>query len=984
MIVLVFLATVLFVFIVQWFIKQWKFYKFADNIPSPQSFGLLGHAPHFLGKNEEGRLNMLHQLCLEYNSYTKLWLGPTILWILVNEPRSIQKILLSPLCLEKPFFYKFLRLENGLISAKYDCINDVWKIHRKSLNYSFNLKILQTFIPIFIENSEKLVCDLEVNLSKKKEFDMLSFTTKSALNMICGTSFGLDIKNAVMTDDVFHALERLNKIISARSHSFLLYSEPIYKMTTYYRDEMESRKVCYTTANELIKEKRRALSSNFEETENNNIVKHIRPDYSMEEESDIPTRKIFIDHVLCNDTKFNDSEVRDHVYTIVAAGSETTALQTAHTIMLLATHPEIQERVADELKEVFYSDEIDINYDNMMKLEYLERVIKESLRLCPVVPIIGRETQATIKIDEYEIPPGITLLINFYTLHRRPDIWGPDAEEFNPDHFLPDNVEKRHPYSFLPFSGGQRNCIGYRYAMIALKIILIHLIRKYKFSTKMSYKDLRFRTDINLKLCTEHLNILKYYIESKHKKLIALKFGSFIILRKREVRKIMIIFVFLITVLIVFFVQWYIERQKFYKFSDNIPSAKNYGILGHGPHFLGKDEEGRFKLLHDLCLKYDKMIKLWLGPAILWILVNDPKLIQKVLLSPVCLEKPFFYKFLRLDSGLISANQSFFYYSESIYRMSKYYRDEMESRKVCYSAADMIIKFKRQALEDEDSCENENKVNKRIEEELYVDALTKFPELVSMKKEEVLSRMRAISVQKQDTRQEGEEDLPMRKIFIDHVLCNETKFSDNEVRDHVYTIVAAGSETTALQTAHTIILLATHPDIQERAVNELKEIFYSDEVEVNYDNISKLEYLERVIKESLRLCPVVPVIGRETQAPVKIGDYEMPAGITLLINFYTLHRRPDIWGPDAEEFNPDHFLPDNVEKRHPYSFLPFSGGSRNCIGYRYAVIALKILLIHLLRAYKFSTSMAYKDLRFRTDINLKLCTKHLVSIEPRK
>ena len=61
---------------------------------------------------------MLHELCLEYKSYTKLWLGPAIMWILVNEPRAIQKILLSSLCLEKPFFYKFLRLENGLISAK--------------------------------------------------------------------------------------------------------------------------------------------------------------------------------------------------------------------------------------------------------------------------------------------------------------------------------------------------------------------------------------------------------------------------------------------------------------------------------------------------------------------------------------------------------------------------------------------------------------------------------------------------------------------------------------------------------------------------------------------------------------------------------------------------------------------------------------------------------------------------------------------------
>lgn len=110
--------------------------------------------------------------------------------------------------------------------------------------------------------------------------------------------------------------------------------------------------------------------------------------------------------------------------------------------------------------------------------------------------------------------------------------------------------------------------------------------------------------------------------------------------------------------------------------------------------------------------------------------------------------------------------------------------------------------MKRQALEDENESENDNTINARIEENLYKNAITKYPELSSLDKYEVLNKMREMSLNKQQEYKE-EEDIPTRKIFIDHVLCNETKFSDEEVRDHVYTIVAAGSETTALQTAHT-------------------------------------------------------------------------------------------------------------------------------------------------------------------------------------
>ena len=112
-----------------------------------------------------------------------------------------------------------------------------------------------------------------------------------------------------------------------------------------------------------------------------------------------------------------------------------------------------------------------------------------------------------------------------------------------------------------------------------------------------------------------------------------------------------------------------------------------------------------------------------------------------------------------------------------------------------------IIKVKRKALEDEESADNNDHEHIVDTDELYRESLERFPQLRSLKKEDVIDQIKA-SLQKKVT-QPGDEDMPTRKIFIDHVICNDTKFTDNEIRDHVYTVVAAGSETTALQTAHT-------------------------------------------------------------------------------------------------------------------------------------------------------------------------------------
>ncbi|XP_069966062.1 probable cytochrome P450 313a4 isoform X2 [Bactrocera oleae] len=196
---------------------------------------------------------------------------------------------------------------------------------------------------------------------------------------------------------------------------------------------------------------------------------------------------------------FNENQVDIEGFTMLAASYETSVGATYTCLLMLAMHPEIQERVFQEIRSVFPDGITSVEYDDMKKLPYLDMFISEALRIAPPGPYIGRQT-----VDDTELYRGVILpkdaqvLIPIYELHRRKELWGPEASHFNPDNFLPENIAKRHPYSYMPFSKGSRNCIGFRYAEISIRIILIHAVRNLKFSTTFKYEDIVYVPRVTL------------------------------------------------------------------------------------------------------------------------------------------------------------------------------------------------------------------------------------------------------------------------------------------------------------------------------------------------------------------------------------------------------------------------------------------------------------------------------------------------------
>ena len=196
-------------FILKGFAKFWMLHKL--NIPVPNEFPLLIEILYPTWKlgmmSAQGRFETIAGYCYKFPDMMKVWIGPKIT-IFVNNPDRIQKVLMSQKCLEKwNLFYGLMERDAGLISAS---ARRKWKEHRKFFNFSFSLKILESFTQVFIEHSKALCQNLEIEAEKGKEFDFSVFSKRISFDVLCATSLGTntnDLKNDKIYEKIFEAYE---------------------------------------------------------------------------------------------------------------------------------------------------------------------------------------------------------------------------------------------------------------------------------------------------------------------------------------------------------------------------------------------------------------------------------------------------------------------------------------------------------------------------------------------------------------------------------------------------------------------------------------------------------------------------------------------------------------------------------------------------------------------------------------------------------
>ncbi|MFJ9560993.1 cytochrome P450 [Streptomyces fuscichromogenes] len=205
----------------------------------------------------------------------------------------------------------------------------------------------------------------------------------------------------------------------------------------------------------------------------------------------------------------------------------------------------------------------------------------------------------------------------------------------------------------------------------------------------------------------------------------------------------------------------------------------------------------------------------------------------------------------------------------------------------------------------------------------------------------------------------GEGDLLDRMLETCHPRTGERLSAEN-VRRQVITFLVAGHETTSGALSFALHYLALHPEIAAAAAAEVDRV-WGDTPAPGYDQVARLRYVRRVLDESLRLWPTAPAFAREARADtVLAGRYPMRRGAWALVLTPMLHRDPEVWGPDAESFDPDRFEAKAARGRAPHTFKPFGTGARACIGRQFALHEATLVLGLLLRRYDLGADPDYR------------------------
>ncbi|KAL5283681.1 hypothetical protein ACFFRR_006136 [Megaselia abdita] len=430
----------------------------------------------FKSLSNEKLFNYARNCASEYKrSY--LLHGPFTTAYNIIKAEDLEDVMKDPGLISKGRYYHFLDdfLGEGLLISS----GSKWHSRRKLLTPSFHFNILEKFLEIFKNESLQFLTILD---SQKGEAVSLQKTIpKSILNVICESALGVKLNELQAAEEYRKTIKKIEHLQIERAGQLIMYADLIYKWFGKKREYEKECEEAHKFTSSIINSRREDFKSVY------NVGK--RSKFALLDNLLLQEKEGLIDH----------KGICEEVDTLTFEGFDTTSTAIIFTLFLLGQHQDVQEKVYEELCTVMKDEMNLLDYSNF---KYLESVIKESLRLYPPVPYISRVVTQDSVCGKLILPKHAEISIHIFDIHRDPNHFL-EPEKFDPDRFLPENTKNRHPFAYIPFSAGLRNCIGQRFAMLELKILLSTIVKEFRIVPVTERKDLKFEAGLILRTMGE-------------------------------------------------------------------------------------------------------------------------------------------------------------------------------------------------------------------------------------------------------------------------------------------------------------------------------------------------------------------------------------------------------------------------------------------------------------------------------------------------
>ena len=358
---------------------------------------------------------------------------------------------------------------------------------RKALAPGFSISSIRALSPVFWAKALLLSRLWQEEMAESrvstKCFEVLEWLNRTTLDIIGQAGFGTDINSLENPDTPIREAYRL--VFAFDIGSRILHGLQAFIPSTKYipakmnRDMEAARSIIVDKATTIITEKEGQAAAH---TNHKDIIALISKDNLKMKEA--------------GEEGLSFETMRDQVMTFLGAGHDTTATGVAWTLHLLSTHPEIQTRLREEVREQLpflfnptsRYDAAELAKADADQLPYLDNVCRESLRYIPPIPMTVRQSLSDDMLGDYRVPAGTVIYVLANAINRLPMYWGPTADVFDPDRW--DNLPETYTTNaFMTFLQGPRGCVGRKFAETEMKVILCCLLSLYTFERDESVQD---------------------------------------------------------------------------------------------------------------------------------------------------------------------------------------------------------------------------------------------------------------------------------------------------------------------------------------------------------------------------------------------------------------------------------------------------------------------------------------------------------------